>query len=349
MITYFSFLGIRQIKSKDSIWSCKICFISFHLACIQRWGNDSILQKKKSSENQPDGYYTSAGTFVHKNKISITWDCPQCRMVYEPSEVPRQYECYCGKENNPSIQPFLIPHSCGENCNKSLSCSVDGDLKNVHRCKLICHPGPHPSCAQMIQKSCACGKSSVKTVRCSQQSWSCGKQCEKLLACGVHNCQEVCHLQQNCLPCNKSRMLPCSCGSSSKEIKCDQMEWKCQKKCGKLFACNVHFCEKTCHPDGQCGNCMYFDKTCFCGKQTKTSASCETFSKESCGSTCDKPLLCSETQKTHKCMSRCHAGLCGQCMVSENAGEFFNRAEPKKTVEPSRTSKREKFRCVASL
>jgi NF-X1-type zinc finger protein NFXL1 len=278
-----------------------------HLSCIQRWANDSIIQKRISQENQPDGFYTSTGNYVAKKEISITWDCPQCRTNYEVNEIPKHYECYCGKEINPQYQPFLIPHSCGEICHKDLN------PKCGHSCLMLCHPGSHASCAQIIEKSCNCLKSPVKTIRCSQQNWSCDKKCEKLLDCGVHKCEDICH--SICLPCQKSRLSPCACGSSSKEIKCKNKSWSCGAVCAKKLTCNVHFCEQKCH-SGDCQNCIFgLGRTCFCGKQTKESAqNCETFVKESCGQTCSKPLMCGRPD--HKCMSRCHKNECGQCLVS---------------------------------
>lgn len=228
------------MKSKDSIWSCQKCYISFHLVCIQRWANDSTIQKKIAQENQPEFYYTSDGTFVPKNVIPITWDCPQCRNVYQTDEIPRHYKCYCGKEYDPRVQPFLIPHSCGEICNKPL------EPECGHFCHLLCHPFSHPPCAQIVQKSCGCGKSPLRTIRCSQKNWSCGKKCDKLLSCSIHQCEDVCH-EFSCSPCKKSRDLKCNCGSQSKKIKCDQAAWNCGKVCKKGFSCGIHFCDRTCH------------------------------------------------------------------------------------------------------
>lgn len=167
----------------------------------------------------------------------------------------------------------------------------------------------------MIQKSCKCQESGVKSIRCSQQNWCCGKKCKKLLECKIHECEDICHSQ--CSPCKKSRVLSCICGTSSKEIKCDQNKWSCQKECGKKFSCNVHTCKQKCH-SSDCGPCVYgLDRTCFCGKQTTRLSNCdESNTKESCGSTCEKSLACGNPD--HKCMSRCHKGICGTCTVGLN-------------------------------
>ena len=298
-------LGIRQVKSKDKIWSCISCYCSFHLLCIQKWANENLNRKKVFYESQPPGYYNNSGVFIPKKNAALSWDCPQCRRNYEPEEIPRYYECFCKRERDPLSQPFLIPHSCGEVCNQPLEPFCG------HRCLLLCHPGPHPTCAQIIQTSCKCEKSPVKTIRCSQQSWSCDKKCLKLLPCKIHKCEGICH--KECPPCNKVSVKKCACGSQSKEIKCSQPSWSCQKVCKKLFPCNVHLCERKCH-EGECGNCPFgFERTCFCGKKAYIALSCEELLIESCGDTCGKPLSCGDPN--HKCFLRCHKGECGACTV----------------------------------
>lgn len=179
---YFFFIGLRQIRPKDSIWSCHECFSWMHLLCIQKWANDSMRQKQIYYENIPSGYYNTSGIFVPKPKAELCWDCPQCRKKYEPNEIPRHYECFCGRERQPQPTPFLVPHSCGEICNRPLDPSCG------HSCLLLCHPGPHPICAQVIQTSCQCGRSPVKAIRCATKLWNCSKVCSKTLSCG-HQCK----------------------------------------------------------------------------------------------------------------------------------------------------------------
>lgn len=79
------------MKAKDKIWSCENCFCSFHLLCIQKWGNDSMNQKRIHFESQPAGFYNNEGTFIPKKEVSICWDCPQCRQSYSRDKIPRQY------------------------------------------------------------------------------------------------------------------------------------------------------------------------------------------------------------------------------------------------------------------
>lgn len=266
-----------------------------------------MCQKRIFYDNQPAGYYNNAGVFVAKKSVLIQWDCPQCRHKYESAEIPRAYECFCGRERDPPLQSFLIPHSCGEVCNKPLEpfCS--------HRCLLLCHPGPHPSCAQTINVSCQCQKSPVKSIRCSLNSWACDKKCLKLLPCMVHKCDGICH--EACPTCKKTSIKKCACGAEQKEVPCIQETWSCRKKCQRKLLCGNHSCERVCHA-GECGPCPYeLDQQCYCGKQVLASKSCENSpSMESCGDTCLKNLTCGN--EDHRCFLRCHKGSCGACTVS---------------------------------
>lgn len=171
--------------------------------------------------------------------------------------------------------------------------------------------GPCPSCAQVIHKSCKCQKSPIKAIRCSQQEFTCGKKCLKTLPCQVHKCDDVCH--DICPPCRKTIMKKCSCAANEKEVICSQAAWSCQKTCNKKFACNIHSCKRKCHAEN-CGNCPYgLKRSCFCGKQSFFSDTCEEFTAESCGDTCLKPLPCGDSN--HRCLMRCHKADCGTCVV----------------------------------
>ena len=40
------------------------------------------------------------------------------RFDYPSCQVPQQYNCFCGKKEDPEWDPWLAPHSCGELCGK---------------------------------------------------------------------------------------------------------------------------------------------------------------------------------------------------------------------------------------
>lgn len=60
---------------------------------------------------------------------------PKCRFEYKRSEIPTRYYCYCGKIEDPPLDPWLVPHSCGQVCEKVFKPPCG------HRCLLLCHPG----------------------------------------------------------------------------------------------------------------------------------------------------------------------------------------------------------------
>lgn len=251
---------IATVKRTDHIWTCESCYSFFHLNCIQRWASDSTSVKKMNQELDV-GYYNNLGEFIPKQQKTIKWCCPKCRTDYLPSEIPRDYVCFCKRELNPQNHPWLVPHSCGEICRKELTPNCG------HRCVLLCHPGPCPPCPQIISVSCDCGQSNLKTIRCSQKSWNCGKKCNQKLVCGIHNCGLPCH--KECPPCMKKSQQKCECGNKTQERNCNSLKWHCNKKCNNFYDCQSHRCEVKCH-SGPCGECPFgMPRSCPCGKEVR--------------------------------------------------------------------------------
>lgn len=120
----------EQLRHIDKVWNCKQCYHILHLDCVTCWASSS--------------------------KLENGWRCPACQNVC--IEIPKEYRCYCGKILEPQLDPNYLPHSCGEVCGRK------GRLC-VHRCTLLCHPGPCPDCSIMVQKKCGCGKTQP-TVKC---------------------------------------------------------------------------------------------------------------------------------------------------------------------------------------
>jgi hypothetical protein len=71
---------------------------------------------------------------------AFNWTCPNCNFAYAEKQMPK-YSCYCGRFEEPDYDPLILPHSCGEYCNKpkNKDCKHDG-------CNLLCHPGACPPC-----------------------------------------------------------------------------------------------------------------------------------------------------------------------------------------------------------
>ncbi|GFO45458.1 NF-x1-type Zinc finger protein nfxl1 [Plakobranchus ocellatus] len=283
---------IETIKKDEAIWSCVGCYCMFHIPCIQKWVREGVYQKQYSSDDF---------NADEKTTQNIPWFCPKCRYEYTQSQCPNRYYCFCGKEQDPKFDPWLVPHSCGAVCGRRLKPDCG------HSCLLLCHPGPCPPCPSMIKCACHCGKSEARMVRCSMRSWACNSVCGKSLSCGQHKCADKCH-PGVCSSCAKTSIQSCSCGRSKSERPCDSIFWKCDKMCGKSLSCGNHICEQVCH-SGSCGPCPRAGlRKCPCGKSEFQLPCTEDIL--TCGDTCGKPLECGE----HFCAQRCHVGKCGQCI-----------------------------------
>ncbi|XP_073975324.1 NF-X1-type zinc finger protein NFXL1 [Rhodnius prolixus] len=280
---------IGSVKRVESIWSCDSCYGFFHLFCIQRWAKDSIAHQKLLAED------------TQKKGVTFNWQCPKCRKDYKADSIPNHYLCFCGNKLNPEFHPWLIPHSCGDTCNKPL------EPKCGHDCLLLCHPGPCPPCPKMVKSQCFCKKSPSKTVRCSKKERSCGGICGRKLKCDKHSCPEICH-SGDCPPCKEQSLVACQCRLNKKLTDCAQYSWQCDKVCGKPYSCGFHSCEKTCHSE-DCGCCpKTLPRACPCGHETYVLPCVE--EAPTCGGTCGKVLDCG----IHTCSQRCHRGPCGNCM-----------------------------------
>ncbi|CAK8683714.1 NF-X1-type zinc finger protein NFXL1-like [Clavelina lepadiformis] len=282
---------ISTVKRQNETWSCEKCFAIFHLKCIKQW----VLQGVAQATLLSDEYFP--------NK-DLPWYCPKCRNEYPKSKCPDGYYCFCGAEKNPSPDPWLLPHSCGNTCNKLLKNPPCG-----HHCLLLCHPGPCPPCPQTVQLRCHCGKQKPASRRCGSGKWSCGKICGKLLSCNKHKCESVCHSDE-CTPCTQTSIQDCTCGAEKQTRPCSEPHWNCGKVCDKLLSCGFHKCEKSCHAPGQCYECPRSGvRACPCGKTNFHNLKC-TEKVTLCEHTCGKSLGCFSN---HKCSRRCHFGPCGSC------------------------------------
>ncbi|KAK4273709.1 hypothetical protein QN277_017050 [Acacia crassicarpa] len=287
---------LERIRPSDPTWSCtSLCYAVFHLFCIQSWA-------RQASDLAAARVATRLPVTADKAAESATWNCPKCRAEYSKIQIPKSYVCFCGKlDNPPSDDPWVLPHSCGEVCNRPLKNNCG------HYCLLLCHPGPCPSCPKLVKSRCFCG--SLQDVRrCGYKEFSCNNPCSKLLDCGVHRCSEICHVGP-CPPCRARGVFKCQCGQKKEERECCDRIFQCDAPCEKVLSCGKHICQKGCH-SGECGECPFQGKrTCPCGKRIYKDIPCDAV-VQLCGATCDKMLSCGY----HKCPERCHRGQCiGTC------------------------------------
>ncbi|KAK7807970.1 hypothetical protein U0070_003042 [Myodes glareolus] len=125
---------IASVKRNQAVWSCSGCFCIFHMPCIQKWAKDSQ-------------FLVSSVTDEDFGKKDYPWPCPKCRFEYKRSETPSRYYCYCGKVEDPPLDPWLVPHSCGQVCEREFKPPCG------HKCLLLCHPGEfHIVPALLVQR-----------------------------------------------------------------------------------------------------------------------------------------------------------------------------------------------------
>ncbi len=102
----------KLVKRSDAIWSCGRCYVMLHQHCVLRW------------------YKTKADGQEKEINEKVVWNCPLCNLSHD--EAPKPYLCFCGKVFDPTFNPGVPPHSCGNECGRA-SCP--------HPCTLQCHPG----------------------------------------------------------------------------------------------------------------------------------------------------------------------------------------------------------------
>ena len=115
---------LSGIRRSAAVWSCLQCYCSYHLECVQLWVRDGVTDQR--------GAVLSPELFPARPS---SWSCPKCRRDYPQSACPTEYRCYCGKQLDPPVDAWLLPHSCGELCGRTLHSGCQ------HRCLSLCHPG----------------------------------------------------------------------------------------------------------------------------------------------------------------------------------------------------------------
>lgn len=85
---------LEKVRTKDSVWQCNQCYCLLHLTCTQLWAKSCFCEATGGNEDE-----------------NGNWVCPKCRMEYPRKEIPRTYQCYCGKVENPPIDLWIVPHS----------------------------------------------------------------------------------------------------------------------------------------------------------------------------------------------------------------------------------------------
>ena len=308
---------------------CPECPVLHEVECKCRKNHKPLPCGSKYWEcDQPCGKTLRCG--VHKcGVVCHTGECPPCDT--DPSIITT---CPCGNtplttKRTTCMDP--IP-TCGNVCGKVLPCAK-------HTCPERCHAGPCPPCRVKSLEKCRCGASQQK-VLCGE-TFECRKVCKAKLACGKHECQELCcphrltalgvpgvHMcSRKCLkklPCGHTcdeachrgacPMCPriittelfCACGAEvlPPPLPCGTEPPKCHRLCNKLNPCGHQPVPHECH-FGACPKCVVpTDKTCVGGHKVLHNIMC-CADAISCNGLCLKPLPCN-----HQCQKKCHGGAC---------------------------------------
>ncbi|GAA5864129.1 hypothetical protein JCM3774_006390 [Rhodotorula dairenensis] len=190
--------------------------------------------------------------------------------------------------------------------------------------------------------TCFCGRFTDPQPRAANVPHSCGKTCAKPRPAGCrHACSLPCH-PGPCPPCPVVLNEPCHCGRRTIGVRCsavhdgkpdtpDRLAAKALlRSCGQthaaLLGCELHQCERECHP-GACGDCEAVrSKRCFCGRDRLEGICGATRSDDrvdgcsrpggddgepswtgefACSRTCDALFDCGR----HRCRDPCHPHL----------------------------------------
>ncbi|KAF2084133.1 hypothetical protein K490DRAFT_13441, partial [Saccharata proteae CBS 121410] len=315
----------NEVQRNSKMWSCQTCWTVFHLGCIKKW---STKEGSAAAQQQPQG-----GDLPPPRQ----WRCPGCNLPKDT--LPSQFQCWCGKEQDPKSLVGLPPFSCGQTCSRSRGIPK----KCPHPCPELCHAGPCPPCTHLgPAQSCFCGKE-VSTRKCVDtdydRGWSCNSPCGELMPCGEHLCERSCH-EGLCGACEVRVDARCYCGQVEKAVLCcdkdDEKEsqlthvgddsekvieswiglFECGNICQRTFDCGKHSCKENCHPqtaDAHCPRSPEVVSHCPCGKtELKEISSDRRTTCEDPIPNCKKP--CHNTLPCgHTCEQICHSGDCDPC------------------------------------
>jgi len=99
------------------------------LGCIKRWIlklnksleeniRDQVQEEQKGESSGDEDFDDSELTDQAKKFLAFyNWTCPNCNFNHTANKMPIYY-CFCGKYSEPDYDPLVLPHSCGEYCEK---------------------------------------------------------------------------------------------------------------------------------------------------------------------------------------------------------------------------------------
>ncbi|ORY82511.1 hypothetical protein BCR37DRAFT_357681 [Protomyces lactucae-debilis] len=335
---------VEPIRRHEAVYEDQHCWTVFHLKCIISWAKRALQPTEgrpletwrcpacqSQSAILPREYRCWCGKHIRPepNKLAPhacgqtcgKQSCPHpCPLPCHPGPCPpcqqmgTAQQCFCGKhvvqKRCINTDYTLGSWSCQEVCGEIMPC-------DEHHCERACHPGLCGACNVPLEQACRCGKH-TKAVRCSDMAsgsvWTCQDSCGMLFECGIHQCEEQCHVHNNSEICPRSPKFvkSCPCGQTPLDSllkqprsACTDNIPTCGKTCSRLLTCG-HTCTRPCHT-GACGECqMELHIPCGCGS-TQVKASCQDI-QLGLQPACDKVCRAQKNCLRHICTQRCCTG-----------------------------------------
>lgn len=159
--------------------------------------------------------------------------------------------CHCGRTKlMPPIPCGTSAPKCNYPCRRPKGCGHPATNHPCHGDDEEC-----PKCPYLVDKTCLCGRRTVKNQPCYRDVVSCGHPCGQKLSCGSHVCQSICHAPGSC-------------------------DEPCRQTCGKPKSICSHPCQNLCHAPFVCSETKSCESkliiTCACGhlkQEVKCNAS----------------------------------------------------------------------------
>ncbi|KAL4910795.1 hypothetical protein BDW74DRAFT_141891 [Aspergillus multicolor] len=165
--------------------------------------------------------------------------CNTCREA-----IFEEVHCNCSRTVlYPPLPCGTQPPACSFPCERPKPCGHPQTAHNCHTDDESC-----PKCPFLTEKSCLCGKRTLKNQPCWLADVRCGQICGEPLKCGSHYCQKNCHRPGDC----EDALQPC------------------QQACGKTKTLCGHPCTEPCHAPYPCAEkspcASTIAVTCGCGR-----------------------------------------------------------------------------------
>jgi transcriptional repressor NF-X1 len=287
---------------------CAPCFTTTSIKC--RCGRTSSTTVCHQGVEEPPQCTRSCRALLNCGRHECGERCcPAEKVASDRQAAKRKMRSLNAPQGN--TNDFEAEHICTRVCGRPLKC---GD--EHHTCQELCHRGPCGSCREAIfdELACNCGRTVLQPpLPCGTKPPACRYPCRRSKACGHPIVKHECHEDEVCPKCPYLVAKACMCGKSTlKNQPCWSTQISCGQSCGRKLKCGIHFCEKTCHREGECEDVGSRSCPQTCGQK---KIECEHF----CLASCHAPYSCKEDKPCQsKIIITCDCGRIKQerkCLV----------------------------------